>query len=399
MAYSVTTPRTPPRSDARTAAAPAEPGFVDLARLYLEGEGFEVRRSEKGRSFPGFLKAILDKDQRTLEKVYQTGYQTSRTAGVTKAAMGEESGTAGGYLVPQDFTFKLMDVISEESFIWPRANRIPMDSGEIQVPKIDVETATGSTGASPMFGGVTFKWGSGQAPTETEPKFRSMSLKAWDLLGYAIVSNQYLMDTGPQGEDALIRLFGKAAAWYAEYAFLQGSGADQLMPLGVLNAPAAIVTGGSASQNGRKTANQIVVDDIAAMAAHLLPYSWKGALWACSPTCLAQIIKISSYFINLEAHEEANVGTLLTRPVFVTDKLASLGTQGDLILFDPWLYTIGQRSQVLIDVSPHASFASFQTNFRIWLRLDGKPQVSKSITLQDNSTVVSPYVVLGPQGS
>ncbi len=365
----------------------AAPGFSDLARLYLEGEGYEVRRKASSRSFTGFLSAVQKGDRRTLEKVYTTEYQGGRTAGVAKAAMGEETGSAGGYLVPQDFTTKLMEVLSEESFIYPRANVIPMTAAEIQVPRIDVETVPVSAGTSPFFGGILFKWGSSQAPAETEPKFRSLSLKAWDLLGYAVVSNQFLMDTGPQGEDALIRLFGKAAAWYAEYAFLNGTGAAQLMPLGIINAPATIsVT--------RQVANTISVVDIASMGAALLPYSWKGAVWACSPTVLAQIVKIPNYFINMAEHDEANAGTLMTRPLFVTEKLASLGSSGDLLLFDPWLYIIGARQEVLIDVSPHVSFANFQTNFRIWLRLDGKCQVSGPITLQDRVTKVSPYIIL-----
>jgi len=375
----------------------SQPGFIDLARLYLEGEGYTITKKTSGESFTDYLQTVLRtgstkeseryEARAKLAKVYGSEYNSCKTSGVVKAAMGENTGTAGGYLVPQDYSTRILEVISEDSFLYPRANRIPMMSGEIQVPRIDVETVPSAAGTSPFFGGITFTWGSEQTPAETEPKFRSMSLRAWDLLGYAVISNQFLMDTGPAGEDALVKLFGKAAAWYTEYAFLQGTGTAQLMPLGIINSPAAVTV-------SRQVGNQISVTDIAAMGAALLPYSWKGAIWACSPTCLAQIVKIPSYFINMDAHEKANAGTLMTRPLFVSEKLAALGAQGDLLLFDPWLYTIGERMQILIDVSPHVNFRNFQTVFRIWVRIDGKPQVSKSITLQDTTTVVSPYVIL-----
>ena len=173
------------------------------------------------------------------------------------------------------------------------------------------------------------------------------------------------------------------------------------MPLGIINGPGAILTGGSATQNGRKTTNLILASDIAAMAAHLLPYSWSNAIWATHPTSLFQIMQITQFYINVEANPEGGqAGSLLTRPVFITEKLPSVGKTGDLVLFDPSLYVIGERQQVLIDVSEHTLFRTQQTVFRVWLRMDGKPQLSTTVTLQDAATVVSPYVLLnGTQGT
>src|SRR5437868_2311978 len=290
-----------------------------------QGGSSTAPSKEEERSVIGFLKAIKARDLRTLNKVYQTGYQTCKTSGVIKAAMGEESGSAGGYLVPPDFTLQILEAFSEESFIYPRANVVPMASAEEQCPKVDIETVQ-SAGTAPYFGGIKFKWGSSQAATETEPTFRQMSLKAWDLLGYMVVANQWLEDIGPRGEDYIVKLLGKAAAWYAEYAFLQGSGAVQLMPLGILNAPALVTLNST-------TANLIVIADIAKMTQNLIPYAWKHAVWATHPTCLTQIQQMAAYYINIEiGHPQQNgsqVGMLSTRPLFVTDKLPALGTSSN----------------------------------------------------------------------
>jgi HK97 family phage major capsid protein len=322
-----------------------------------------------------------------LQKHYRSPFRVL-PGQVQKAAMGETSGAVGGYLVPTDFTNQLLQAISENSFIYPRAHVIPMRSLTTECPKVDAETAQ-SAATSPFFGGLIFKWGTSQAPSETEPKFRSDPLTAWDLLGYATVSNDWLEDANTEGEDHLLKLFGMAAAWYLEYAFLQGTGTSNQMPLGIINAPAAKTV-------SRHTPSQILQVDIANMAAAMLPFSWKNAIWASSPACVAQLIQVANFFLNVEANDEGGqVGSLLTRPVFITEKLSTLGSLGDLIFFDPWLYVVGMRQEVLIDADTLGpAFKTNQTDFRVWLRADGKPQVQSAITLQDGTTMVSPYIIL-----
>ena len=354
------------------------------------------------RSFRGFLKAVKHRDDRTLETIYGSGWER------TKAAMGEESGQIGGYLVPLDYSARLLKTIAEESFLYAKATVVPMVAPEMYLPQIDSETAPTVAGTSPFFGSMIFTWGQSQVPGETEPLFRQFDLKAWDLLGRTTVSNQWLMDVGggdysmsvatslnglekelqPAGEEFLLELFGKAATWYAEYAFLRGTGVAAQMPLGIVNAPALkAVT--------RSGGSLIALADVALMAASLIPSGWKNAVWACHPTCLAQVMKITTYFVNGgTVADPLAAGTLMTRPLYITEKLPALGTAGDILLFDPTLYVIGERQQILIDVSEQPGFRTNQTDYRVWLRLDGRPWLKSTVTLQDTSTTVSGYVAL-----
>lgn len=361
------------------------------------------------KSFVDYLNLIRGADPRNpvhnqdhcrqvLEKYYQ----------VEKATMSTLSGQVGGYLLPTDYSDKLLFSVAEESFLYPRATVIPMFSGELEAPRIDAETAPSALGASSMFGGMVFKWGFEQAPPETEPKFRQGNFRAWDLLGYCTVSNQWLQDAGAvqrteesrrpeadpllKAEHYLIRLFGHAASWYAELAFLQGLGAAQQMPLGIINAPGTLVV-------TRSGGGAIAIQDVSGMTSSLLPRSWSSAIWACSPTALAKVQTISQYFINIELggmHDlkPKPAGALSTRPLFVTDKLPPVGVKGDLVLLDPRLYIIAELQQVVVDVSPDNLFATNQTVYRVWLRMDGMPINSSTITLQDTTTKVSPFVVL-----
>lgn len=371
-------------------------------RQYEPPKMAEVAGQHVVKSMAGFLRAVRDSRSlqssrrdyglQVLEKIYETGL-------VTKSAMGEDSGTAGGYIVPQEFSYQLMQTMAQESVIYPRANVIPMFAAETLCPRIDVETVQ-ATGTSPLFGGVLFKWALNSQLPETEPTFRQLSLRAWNLLGDAIVSNQWLEDAGPAGDTYLCNLLSKAAAWYCEYAFLNGTGSGQSMPLGIIK---AVGTGAAGSNTGptalvaRSVGNQINSTDIGTLSAAMYPGGWRTAVWMCSPTALAQIPKITNFQLN-EAGEQGggdgHVGLLMNRPIFVSDILPALGTTGDLVFIDPSKYVIGMRQEVIIDVSGTPGFRNYQTDFRVWLRLDGKPQTSAQITLQDGTTKVSPFAVL-----
>jgi len=360
----------------------------------------------RNKSFTDYLLSIKRKENKRLEEVYgskwdhvqeRPGQDFSIPGLVQKQPLSENQGTTGGYLVPMDYTLRLMEVLIEESFLYPLATVIPMQSLETQAPKIDVETAQ-TAGTAPYFGGMLFKWGAEQAPAETEPTFRNIPLKAWDLLGYTKLSNQLFQDIGDAGEEYLINLIAKAASWYTEYAFLQGTGTDALMPLGVVNAPASI-------QVSATTAGSVKTTDLVTMTGDMLPYSWKNSIWACHPTVLTSLqnpANVTNYFPNIELGRErhgSQAGMLFTRPLFVTDKLPAIGNgttknQGCLVFFDPTLYIIGDRQQILIDISEHTAFQTYQTVLRAWVRMDGKPMLTKPVTLADGTVTASAYVVL-----
>jgi HK97 family phage major capsid protein len=272
-----------------------------------------------------------------------------------------------------------------------------MPTGNLQIPYWNVDTIPAS-GVSPFFGTATAKWGFEPTPSEVaEPKFNRCDLQAWDLMATAIISNQELADMGDEGESAFKKGLMKLLAWTAEFAFLRGGGVADKMPLGILNAPCT-------STIARQTTATITIQDIANMTGTLLPYSWVNAIWACSPTALTKIQQLSSYYINLQIDNKADdklmrraAGMLSTFPLFVTEKLPSVGGRGDLILFDPTMYVIGKTLDMTVDFSADdpTVWTKQQSMFRIAYRLDGKPIYNSIITLQDTTTKVSPFVALG----
>ena len=186
-------------------------------------------------------------------------------------------------------------------------------------------------------------------------------------------------------------LFGKAIAWFEEYAFLQGNGVGK--PQGILTAPATLSV-------NRQTGGLVQFQDVATMYSKMLPSSVNNCIWVHSPSVIPQLLQLKdganrSIFISIDqgAAKRPN-WSLLGLPTFVTEKVPALGTKGDLMLLDPSLYVIGDRMQIEIAASEHVNFLKNQMTWRVVERVDGQPWLEKPVTLQDASTQVSPFVVL-----
>ena len=87
-------------------------------------------------------------------------------------------------------------------------------------------------------------------------------------------------------------------------------------------------------------------------------------------------------------------GYLFNLPIFVSEKVPTLGTKGDVMLIDPSLYVIGDRMQIEVAASEHVNFLKNQMTWRVVERVDGQPWLDKPITLQDAASTVSPFIVL-----
>lgn len=347
------------------------------------GDGSRGADHDVRKNFGDWLLHVARQDDAYMEKAYGSVR--------SKAAMGESSGTTGGYLVPPEFYNKLLAIVAEEAVLRPRAFVQPMASATLQFPFLDVTTAQ-SAGNSPFFGGVVMNWTEeAQTRTETEPQFKQMELKAHELSGYAVSSNVLLQDAGFGLERFLMTLFARAIAWYEDYAFLQGNGVGK--PQGILTSkPVISVT--------RNASNSVKFVDVATMLSKLLPSSLNRAVWIIHPYVLAQLVQLADaggrviWVPNNGGAQKKVPGTLFGLDVLTTEKVPALGTKGDVMLVDPTMYVIGDRMQIEIAASEHVNFLKNQTTWRVVERVDGQPWLDNVITLQDGASTVSPFIVL-----
>src|SRR5439155_22997487 len=173
---------------------------------------------------------------------------------------------------------------------------------------------------------------------------------------------------------------------FMDRAFFTGNGANT--PLGIFNAPVTITVAKETDQ----AAATVRYDNLTKMFARLLPGSHERAVWVCNSTCIPQLLQLSviiglggSYVPVLS--QSGGQFTMLTRPVIFTEKVPTLGTRGDVGLYDFSQYTIGMRQEMTLARSAHAGFQSDTSYYRAILRVDGQPKLIAPIKPKNGATL------------
>lgn len=350
---------------------------------------------------------------------YAKGYIDPQRYGpdeyIAKTALAESSAISGGYtLIPTEFSNQLYEIQIEENIVEKRAHKQPLTTRQSTIPALDQvnQTFTPVAGQSNLLAGLNLYW-TAEAATrkESEPQFRNVVGTAWEGSFYALVSNNLLADNAVGLEAYLPEVFQRVVGWGRDYAFLQGNGVGQ--PLGVINCKAAI----NVTRAGGVGTQTLVYGDICNMEAKLYTLKRKDNLcWIIHPTVKPFLTTMTDGSgatagtgrlvfqpfdqgaqAEIEAPEGAmSYGKLLGYPVFVSEKVPSLGNTGDVGLYDFSCYTVFQRMEIEIMVSNVVAMLQNSTAYRIVTRCDGQPMLGNHITYADagaNSTA-SPFILL-----
>lgn len=297
----------------------------------------------------------------------------------------------GGFLVPEQFRSDLLMVALEHSIIRQRATVIPMAGQRVSIPAVDT-----TTDASSVFGGVICYWvDEGTAPTESQARFAQTTLDAKKLMAYLTAPNELVADA-PAFGGFLDAVLPQAISFEEDYRFLQGTGVGE--PLGIVNNAAAVIASAVSGQG----ANTIIVDNLAAMFARMLPSSLSNAVWIASIDTFPQLALLSvSGTLGNSTPVWMNNGvagappvSIYGRPVYFTEKLPTLGTTGDINFIDPSFYLIGDRQTMQASASPHFAFNVDKTAYKIIERIDGRPWINSAITPKNSGNTLSPFVQL-----
>ncbi len=305
-------------------------------------------------------------------------------------ALGEGTDSAGGFLVPEEFRATLLGRTLERSVVRPYATKIPMASDTINIPKV-----VDSSHASSLFGGVVAYWTEeAGSKTAVDPVFGSVKLIAKKLTGYTYASDELLDDSAIGLEALLLQQFSTAIAWFEDLAFLRGTGVGQ---------PHGIFASGAVVQPFRAAVNAVSLADLGACMARMLPESLYGpsTVWILSPAVLAQLTQLVSTVItwlpgSMTGGGAANriPATILGMPFIVTEKVPTLGTTGDIGLYDLSYYLIGDRQDLRIDTSIHTRFTTDETAWRFVERVDGQSWMDATFTPYNSGSTLSPFVQL-----
>lgn len=331
---------------------------------YVSPDGGTADRGIK--TFGDFLVAVSRHDTKRLRDVYGSNKRLE-----------EATGASGGFLVPQQFVARLMQVAAERAVVRPRAFVLPMSSKDATIPALD-HSGDYVEGNSALLGGLAMQWiAEGATVPTTEPTFRRLVLTAHKMSGQLPVSNELLADNATGLEALLVRLFGAAVAFAEDYAFLRGDGSSK--PQGVLGAACTITSDTAITPTG------VTVPELTAMYKRLLPPCRATAVWVIHPLLSDALLAMNStgnnvltYLPNVQGRIEPRLFGL---PVLETEKLPPTFADGGLLLADFQQYVVGARQQIELARSEHVNFGTDETVWRVTTRVEGQPWLNAPVKL------------------
>ncbi len=312
-----------------------------------------------------------------------------RSAAAPGVFGGESVGADGGFLVPPQFAKDIFMLSLDDEALLPLTDNVEITSNSMVFPK-DETTPWGTDG-------ITVAWQSeGGAAPAAKPKFGTSALRLKKLMALVPITDELLSDT-----DALTSYMPKKVAsrmqWKINETILFGTGAG--VPLGALSG-AAVVTVPKDSGQATMTLSPT---NLANMIARLPPGSFKNAVWIVNNNVLPALftLTLGNYPIYLPVGggkggiTGSPYGTLLGRPVFVSQQANTFSSQGDVILVDLDYYqTITKVGGMETATSMHLYFDADATAFRTIFRMDGQSKIAASIAPNKGTANLSPFVQL-----
>jgi HK97 family phage major capsid protein len=241
--------------------------------------------------------------------------------------------------------------------------------------------------------------------TESNLSFKKIKMLAQDLTAYTTLSRDLIQDSTVSIDSYAVRMIGGAIGWREDWESINGNGAGQM--LGYLNSPAVLLI-------ARNTSSHIKYQDVFTMKTRFMAGA-QSPCWIVHPYALYDIetlVDPSGRFIYISGGtllqgasptmpapgsiQYKPAGYLLGWPIYTSEKVPQLGTQGDLSLIDRKCYWFGRRAGLEVGLSEHFLFDQDELAIRAKVRNDGKPGLLAPVYLADGSGTnqVSSFVVL-----
>lgn len=191
----------------------------------------------------------------------------------------ETTDAAGGYLVPQEWSSQIWQVVLGEESLLSRTNQIPTSRNALNLP-VSTATAWGNTG-------VQAYWtDEGSTVTQSRPTFDYRNLRLNKLAALVPASDELLEDV-----TALSAFIGPEAARAIRYkvddAIINGDGNSK--PTGILTSSATVTV----SKESGQSDNTLLAANIARMYARKPASSVSNAAWLMNQDVLPQLLTMT----------------------------------------------------------------------------------------------------------
>lgn len=384
------------RIDAASAAVDREATLIaDEARIGVAGAIGPIvtdnREADPKRGFGSageFMQAVYQ-----AEKPGQSIDARLLLGGIGAAAPAtfgnEAAGQDGGFLVPPQFSQEIFKLSLGEDSLLPLTDNVEISGNSMAFPK-DETTPWGTNG-------IRAYWqGEASSAVATKPVLGLATLRLKKLMALVPTTDELLDDA-----NALTTYLPEKVAlsirWKTNESILFGAGNG--VPVGALSSGATVTV---AKESGQTT-QTLLPQNLAKMIARLPPGSFTNAVWIVNNDVLPALFTLSlgNYPIYLPMAASVGgiqvspYGTLLGRPVFVSQHANTFSSLGDVMLVDLSYYqTITKAGGMQTATSMHLYFDADLTAFRTTFRMDGQSKIAAPIAPAKGSNALSPYIQL-----
>jgi HK97 family phage major capsid protein len=301
----------------------------------------------------------------------------------------EAVGQDGGFLVPPQFSQEIFRLSLGEDSLLPLTDNVEISGNSMAFPK-DETTPWGTNG-------IRAYWqGEAASGTPTKPVLGLATLRLKKLMALVPTTDE-LLDDANALTSYLPEKVAVSIRWKANESILFGAGNG--IPLGCMNGGAIVTV---AKESGQPT-QTLLTQNLAKMIARLPPGSFTNAVWIVNNDVLPALftLTLGNYPIYLPVGQSVGgiqlspYGTLLGRPVFVSQHANTFSSQGDVLLVDLSYYqTITKAGGMQTATSMHLYFDADLTAFRTTFRMDGQSKIQNPIAPAKGANALSPYIQL-----
>ena len=310
---------------------------------------------------------------------------------VAPASFGSEGAAQdGGFLVPPQFAQEIFQLSLGEDSLLPMTDNVEITGNTMAFPK-DETTPWGTNG-------IRAYWqGEAASAVATKPVLGLSTLRLKKLMALVPTTDE-LLDDANALTSYLPEKVADSIRWKTNESILFGAGNG--VPIGALTAGATVTV---AKESGQAT-QTLLPQNLAKMISRLPTGSFARSVWIVNNDVLPALftLTLGNYPIYLPnglsvgGIQVSPYGTLLGRPVFVSQHANTFSGQGDVLLVDLSYYqTITKAGGLQTATSMHLYFDADLTAFRTTFRMDGQSKVSAPISPAKGSATMSPFIQLG----
>lgn len=309
----------------------------------------------------------------------------------------EGVGGDGGFAVPPEWRTEIMKQVDAEDGLLSRTDQQTITSNNITYP-------TDETSAWQTTGGIQVYWDSEAAAiNQSKPALKDLGIKLHRLTALVPVTEELLEDAPAMSGYVTVKA-GEKIAFKLNDAIVNGTGVGQ--PLGILKSPCLVTQAAEGSQ----TADTVHAKNVQKMVARMPASSFSRSVWLINQDVWPEIMGMGNVVTNAAGTVAGGAGalwmpptgmansgpfgSLLGRPVIVTEACQALGDVGDIVLGDLSKYLSVVRGAIKSDVSIHLWFDQNAVAFRFVLRMNGQPWLSSAIARKNGSNTLSHFVAL-----